>query len=56
MLSEGAAKNRRYWDGISDEYQAQHAPQLNEKPLAWGVWALPESDLQILDYSVVLCR
>ncbi|MCW5882171.1 MAG: class I SAM-dependent methyltransferase, partial [Anaerolineae bacterium] len=48
MLSEGAAKNRRYWDGISDEYQAQHAPQLNEKPLAWGVWAVPESDLHIL--------
>lgn len=44
-----AARNRRLWDQRSDEYQAAHGPQLAAKGgLAWGVWQLPESELQIL--------
>ena len=44
-----AALNRRWWDRRSDEYQATHGPQLAAKGgLAWGVWQLPESELQVL--------
>ncbi|MCW5851300.1 MAG: methyltransferase domain-containing protein, partial [Anaerolineae bacterium] len=47
-LSEQAVKNRAFWDNWSDEYQAQHAEQLNKRELAWGVWALPERELGVL--------
>jgi SAM-dependent methyltransferase len=48
-LSEHAAKNRRYWDATADDYQTQHAAQLDwRKPPCWGVWERPEADLQIL--------
>lgn len=47
-LSEHAAKNRAFWDNWSDEYQAVNGPQLNTRPLAWGVWALPEDELHVL--------
>ncbi|MFB3737438.1 MAG: class I SAM-dependent methyltransferase [Candidatus Velamenicoccus archaeovorus] len=42
-------KNRRFWDGYSDEYQREHARQLNrwDRP-TWGVWALPEDRLHVL--------
>jgi len=41
-------KNRAYWDRVSDRYQAQHAPQLNTRPLAWGVWSIPEDAVRVL--------
>ncbi len=41
-------RNRRAWDGWSDEYQARHAAQLAANPQAWGVWSLPESELRLL--------
>ena len=48
-LSEHAAKNRLYWDATADDYQTQHAAQLDwRKPPCWGVWERPESELQIL--------
>jgi len=42
-------KNRRYWEGVSEEYQRRHARQLNrfDRP-RWGVWAIPESRLRVL--------
>jgi SAM-dependent methyltransferase len=42
-------KNRRYWNGIAAQYQREHAAQLNDwgRPV-WGVWSIPESDLQAL--------
>jgi SAM-dependent methyltransferase len=46
--SEDARKNRRYWDRYADEYQERHGPQLNRRELCWGVWAIPESELQVL--------
>ena len=42
-------KNRRDWDRTSDEYQREHAPQLNRwDRLAWGTWGIPESKLNVL--------
>jgi SAM-dependent methyltransferase len=48
-LSSYAAHNRRTWDEQSSKYQATHGPQLAASGgTAWGVWQLPESELQVL--------
>jgi SAM-dependent methyltransferase len=52
-----AAQNRQTWNERSDWYQAQHGPQLNAMPLAWGVWAIPDSEIGALgdvDGKIVL--
>jgi ubiquinone/menaquinone biosynthesis C-methylase UbiE len=41
-------KNRRYWEGVSERYQREHASQLGGKKPVWGVWGLPESRLRVL--------
>lgn len=44
-----ARKNRAAWDAQSDEYQDAHTPELvGENALAWGIWRIPEADLQVL--------
>jgi SAM-dependent methyltransferase len=47
-LSEDGRRNRAAWDARSDEYQAQHAAQLEAEPCAWGTWSIPESEIQAL--------
>lgn len=48
-LTPHADRNRRAWDESSDSYQAQHGEQLRASGGdAWGVWQLPESELQVL--------
>ena len=46
--TEDARKNRRGWNAMSADYQRKHGPQLDVRPLAWGVWAIPETELQVL--------
>jgi SAM-dependent methyltransferase len=47
--SPPATRNRQVWDQLSDEYQAKHGPQQPAAGgLAWGIWQLPESKLQVL--------
>jgi SAM-dependent methyltransferase len=41
-------RNRAFWDGDADAYQATHAPDLDRAPEAWGAWRIPESDVQVL--------
>lgn len=41
-------RNRRAWDATSDDYQRRHGAQLASNAEAWGVWSLPESELQLL--------
>ncbi|MCX6021808.1 MAG: class I SAM-dependent methyltransferase [Chloroflexi bacterium] len=49
VLAEDAARrNRAWWNAGSDEYQDTHGPLLKQHPLAWGVWRIPEADLQVL--------
>jgi SAM-dependent methyltransferase len=42
-------RNRDFWDGWSDEYQADHGSYLDssDEP-AWGIWQIPEAELRIL--------
>lgn len=48
-LSEQAAQNRDSWNTDSDVYQTDHGPQLAASGgMAWGVWQIPESELQVL--------
>jgi SAM-dependent methyltransferase len=41
-------RNRRAWDGFSDDYQARHAAQLASNAEAWGIWSLPERELRLI--------
>jgi ubiquinone/menaquinone biosynthesis C-methylase UbiE len=46
--AEAIAGNRRAWDAGAAEYQRQHSSFLTEKALAWGIWRVPESTLNLL--------
>jgi ubiquinone/menaquinone biosynthesis C-methylase UbiE len=49
QLSEHAQKNRALWEEVSDSYEQRHAESLSsENAMAWGLWRIPESELQIL--------
>jgi SAM-dependent methyltransferase len=47
-VSQYFERNRRAWDAESDAYQARHGSQLAGAAAAWGVWSLPEDDLNLL--------
>jgi ubiquinone/menaquinone biosynthesis C-methylase UbiE len=47
-MPDHVAKNREYWNRISAEYQQTHGSQLNREDVTWGVWAIPERELQVL--------
>lgn len=48
-LPAHAARNRAWWDADSERYQATQGRQLRDAGgAAWGVWQLPESELQVL--------
>jgi SAM-dependent methyltransferase len=48
MAIDHIQRNRAYWDRTSAEYQREHASQLPTDSPTWGVWGLPESELNIL--------
>jgi SAM-dependent methyltransferase len=41
-------QNRAFWDRHSDSYQETHREHIGRPELRWGIWQLPESELQIL--------
>jgi SAM-dependent methyltransferase len=48
-LSPIAAENQRLWDRDAAAYQERHGSQLEQAGgTAWGVWQIPEGELQIL--------
>jgi SAM-dependent methyltransferase len=48
-LTPHADRNRSAWDAMSDDYQGRNGPQLEASGgLAWGVWQIPESELNVL--------
>lgn len=47
-LTPDSAQNRRFWDEVSDEYQADHGEFLAKRGgMAWGIWQIPESDVRM---------
>lgn len=46
--SDQALTNRAYWDRTSDEYQERHRAFIGQADPRWGVWQIPESELQVL--------
>jgi ubiquinone/menaquinone biosynthesis C-methylase UbiE len=47
-MADYIEKTRDYWNGISADYQKRHASQLGKVEPTWGVWAIPERELNIL--------
>ncbi len=41
-------RNREFWDGDADDYQAVHGDDLAHRPLAWGAYRAPEAELRVL--------
>ena len=48
MTSPDSQLNRERWDALSDSYQDLHREMLGRPEPRWGMWQLPESELQIL--------
>jgi SAM-dependent methyltransferase len=43
-----ALHNRMAWDARADEYQELHREMLGRQEPRWGMWQIPEAELQIL--------
>jgi SAM-dependent methyltransferase len=48
MSSSDAERNRVFWDQRADEYQTRHREHIGHPEPRWGMWQLPERELQIL--------
>ena len=40
--------NREFWDRQSDEYQERHKTFIGKPEPRWGMWQIPEAELQVL--------
>ena len=47
-LSDHARQNRAAWDAEAEAYQARNAKAIEHEAPHWGMWQLPESELQAL--------
>lgn len=47
-LTEHGRRNRAHWDATADEYQERHGVFIGRPEPRWGIWQIPESELQIL--------
>ncbi len=48
MSSSDAERNRAFWDQRADSYQAAHREHIGQSEPRWGIWQLPERELQVL--------
>jgi SAM-dependent methyltransferase len=48
MSQSDASTNRAYWDQQSDAYQELHREHIGRPEPRWGMWQIPEAELQIL--------
>ena len=48
MAHDYERHNQEFWDADADDYQAIHGDGLAAAPLAWGVWRIPETELDVL--------
>lgn len=47
-LPEHVAANRGFWDGMAHEWVASGEQNWDRSEPVWGIWALPDSDLNLL--------
>lgn len=47
-LTGHAQQNREFWDRQSDTYQQKHGAFITKSEPAWGVWQIPERELNVL--------
>jgi len=47
-MSSSSETNRVFWDRQSDEYQQRHKEFIGRPEPRWGMWQVPESELQVL--------
>jgi SAM-dependent methyltransferase len=47
-MTSSSERNRLFWDRQSDEYQERHREFINRSEPRWGMWQVPESELQVL--------
>lgn len=47
-LTDHARRNRAYWDRESDAYQERHREFIGQPEPRWGIWQLPEAELNVL--------
>ena len=47
-MSDPIQKNKDYWNRSSAGYQDSHGASLEDEPMSWGVWRIPEAELQVL--------
>jgi SAM-dependent methyltransferase len=40
--------NRVFWDADADDYQALHGTTIGRTPRAWGVWRIPDTEVDAL--------
>jgi len=48
MSSSDAERNRAFWDQRASSYQETHREHIGGPEPCWGIWQLPESELQVL--------
>jgi SAM-dependent methyltransferase len=46
--SEHVERNRAFWNRRSDDYQRTHREHIGRSEPRWGMWQLPEDELEIL--------
>jgi SAM-dependent methyltransferase len=47
-MTSSSEANRAFWDRQSDEYQERHREFIGRPEPRWGVWQIPEAELQVL--------
>jgi SAM-dependent methyltransferase len=48
VTNSSAEQNRAFWDRQSDEYQQRHNEFIGRPEPRWGIWQVPEAELQVL--------
>ncbi len=48
VLPEHVRENRAFWDGMASDWVSAGERSWNQKSPSWGIWALPESQLNLL--------
>lgn len=55
-LPEHVQANRDYWDGMADSWVASGEASWQATEPYWGIWQIPEHEVQMLPRSMVGCR